>query len=125
VENSLTVIEDMVLVFRQLLEKKAPGIFHVTNPGSIKHKEIVALYEELVDPNHKNEWITEDELVSVGLVAKKRSSNILQSDNLVKIGINMRPAKEAVRATMEEYAKLKKEGVNLEADGSSRSGSVC
>jgi len=123
VENSLTVISDMVLVFRQLLEKKAPGIFHVTNPGSIKHKEIIALYEELVDPSHKNEWIIEDDLVSEGLVAKKRSSNILQSDNLVKIGINMRPAQEALRATMEEYAKLKKEGVNLDADGSVRADS--
>lgn len=109
VENSLTVIDDMVRVFRQLLEKKASGIFHVTNPGSIKHKEIVALYEELVDPSHRNEWISEEDLVNNGLTKKKRSSNILQTGNLEKIGISMRPAQEALRQTMEKYAQLKRE----------------
>ncbi|MFA6422659.1 MAG: sugar nucleotide-binding protein [Candidatus Buchananbacteria bacterium] len=107
VENSLTVIEDMIKVFRQLLEKKAAGIFHVTNPGSIKHKEIIALYKELVDPSYETEWINEDELVSRGLAVKKRSSNILQSENLAKFGIEMRPAKEAARDCMVKYAKAK------------------
>jgi len=32
----------------------------------------------------------------------------LQSENLVKIGIRMRPINEAIRDTMEKYAKLKK-----------------
>lgn len=107
VENSVTIFDDMVKVFRQLLEKKAAGVFHVTNPGSIKHKEIMALYEELIDPSHHNDWISEEDLVSRGLAVKKRSSNILQSDNLAKLGINMRPIHEAMRATMEEYAKIK------------------
>lgn len=107
VENSLTVIEDMIKVFRQLLEKKASGIFHVTNPGSIKHKEIIALYKEFVDPSYETEWINEDDLVSQGLAVKKRSSNILQSENLAKFGIEMAPAKEAARDCMIKYAKAK------------------
>lgn len=110
VENSLTVVEDMVDVFRQLLEKKATGIFHVTNPGTIKHREIVQAYEEMVGPAWVKEWITEDELVTERLVQKKRSTNILQSSNLEKAGIRMRPAKEALRATMEKYATEKKKG---------------
>jgi len=109
VENSATVIDDMIEVFHQLLEKKAAGIFHVTNPGMIKHREIMALYEELVDPNHKNEWISNDDLVKIGLATKGRSNNFLHSENLEKIGIKMRPIKEAVRDTMIKYAKIKKE----------------
>lgn len=105
--NSLTVVEDMVTVFRQLLEKKAVGIFHVTNPGVIRHKEILAMYEELVDSAHHNEWIKEEDLVTLGLANKKRSNNILQSENLAKYGIIMRPVHEAVRSTMEQYAKAK------------------
>ncbi|MFA5048070.1 MAG: sugar nucleotide-binding protein [Patescibacteria group bacterium] len=112
VENSVTVIDDMISVFHQLLEKKASGVYHVTNPGSIKHKEILSLYEELVDPSHTNVWITEDELVSTGLAAKGRSSNILQSNNLEKAGITMRPIKEAIRATMEKYAQNKNAAAN-------------
>ena len=108
--NSVTVIEDMVGVFRQLLEKQAVGIFHVTNPGSIKHKEILEMYKEIVDPNHTNEWIAEQELVTSGLAKKTRSNNILQSGNLEKLGITMRPVKEAVRDVLVKYAfyKLKK-----------------
>jgi dTDP-4-dehydrorhamnose reductase len=103
VENSLTVVEDMINVFSQLLEKKAFGIFHVTNSGSIRHKEIIEIYKELIDGNHQCEWINEQDLVDFGLAAKKRSNNIMQSENLKKIGIKMRPAKEAVRETIKKY----------------------
>ncbi|PWB38294.1 MAG: hypothetical protein C3F02_04795 [Parcubacteria group bacterium] len=103
VENSLTVVEDMINVFHALLEKKAVGIFHVTNPGSIKHREILALYEELVDPKHHNEWIAEEDLQKLGLAKKKRSNNIMTSLNLPKYGITMRPVKEAVRDVLQKY----------------------
>ncbi len=109
VENSLTIIEDMIDVFRQLLEKQASGIFHVTNPGSIKHREIIQMYKELVDSNYTTEFIPEEEMVKQGLTQKKRSTNILQSDNLAKYGIEMRSAKEAARDCMVKYAKLKQE----------------
>ena len=88
-----------------MLEKKAEGIFHVTNPGSIKHKEILDFYEKYVDKNHKNEWITEQELVRLGLADKKRSNNIMTSLNLPKYDIKMRPVKEAVEDTLRKYAK--------------------
>lgn len=105
--NSVTVVEDMISVFKQLLEKQASGIFHVTNPGAIKHKEILAMYNELVDPAHTNEWISEQELVASGLAKKTRSNNILQSGNLEKLGIHMREVHEAVRDTLIKYAALK------------------
>lgn len=108
VVNSATVVEDMIDVFYKLLSARATGIFHVTNPGSIRHREILELYHELVDPTHTNEWITAEELVSNGLADKKRSNTILQSENLGKFGITMRPIKEAVRDAMMKYAASKK-----------------
>lgn len=107
VENSVTIVPDMIKAFHELLEKKASGIFHCTNPGSVTHREILGLYEKYVDSNHKNEWITEGELVSCGLAAKKRSNNIMQSTNLEKYGISMRPIKEALEDTMKIYAHKK------------------
>jgi dTDP-4-dehydrorhamnose reductase len=106
--NSVTVVEDMIGVFKQLLEKQAAGIFHVTNPGAIKHTEILEMYKEIVDPDHTNEWITEQELVMTGLAKKTRSNTILQSGNLEKLGITMRPVKEAVRDTLKKYSQIKK-----------------
>ncbi|MFA6426972.1 MAG: sugar nucleotide-binding protein [Candidatus Magasanikbacteria bacterium] len=112
VENSVTILDDMVDVFYKLLQKKAEGIFHVTNPGTMKHRELMALYEELVDPAHTNEWISNDDLVKQGLATKGRSNNFLASENLEKLGIEMREVHEALRDTMEKYAKMKKEGKN-------------
>lgn len=112
VENSVTIVDDMVAVFYQLLKKKASGIFHVTNPDTLKHREIVALYEELVDPGHQNEWISNDDLVKQGLATKGRSNNFLASENLAKFGIEMREVHEAMRDTMEKYAKLKKQNTS-------------
>src|SRR3989338_1774712 len=117
VENSVTILDDMVLVFHQLLEKRAAGIFHVTNPETLKHRELIALYEELVDPAHTNEWISNDDLVKLGLATKGRSNNFLASENLEKLGITMRDVHVAIRDTMEKYAKKK-----LSAQGGSTLG---
>lgn len=106
VVNSITVVEDMIKVFRQLLEIKATGIFHVVNPGAISHKEIIAMYEEIIDLGHKCEWVSESELVESGLAKKKRSNNIMQSENLAKLEIKMRPVKESVREAMIKYSKI-------------------
>ena len=119
VENSVTIVDDMVDVFHQLMEKKAEGFFHVTNPGTLKHKEIVAFYEEMVDPDHTNEWISNDDLVKQGLATKGRSNNFLSSKRLKEFGIEMREVQEAMRDTMEKYAKLKKKGVETQEGGPS------
>ncbi|MBI4435680.1 sugar nucleotide-binding protein [Candidatus Uhrbacteria bacterium] len=110
VENSVTILDDMIDVFYQLLAKRAAGVFHVTNPGTMRHRDLLALYKELVDPAHTCEWISNDELVSQGLAAKGRSNNFLASENLAKVGITMRPIEEALRDTMEKYAWMKREG---------------
>lgn len=108
VENSVTIIDDMIDVFYQLLSKKAPGIFHVTNPGTLRHRDTMELYRELVDPSHTCEWIDEGELVTCGLAKKGRSNNFLASERLAEYGIHMRPTQEAIRDTMEKYAREKK-----------------
>lgn len=109
VENSATIIDDMIDVFYQLMEKKGEGIFHVTNPGTVRHREIVDLYNEIMEENVNPEWITPEELVAKGLAAKTRSNNFLHSDKLEKIGIKMRDMKSAIRDTMVKYKKAKEE----------------
>jgi 3,5-epimerase/4-reductase len=104
VQNSVTVVDDLMEVVQQLVEKRAEGIFHVVNPGIMRHRDLMSLYQELVDPTHTNEWITEEELVSQGLAAKARSNNIMQNTRLPELGIHMRPIEVALRDCMEKYA---------------------
>ncbi len=105
VENSVTVVPDLLDACYQLMQKKGAGIFHCTNPGTIRHKQIIALYEELVDPTHTNEWITEEDLVTQGLAKKKRSNNVMRSTHLEELGIHMRPIDVAIRDVIEKYAR--------------------
>lgn len=107
VENSVTILDDLVSVCHQLLEKRATGIFHAVNEGTIRHREILDLYKKHVDPTHRCEWITATDLVQQGLAAKKRSNVVLQSPRLAELGIRMRPAQEALEETMKKYAFFK------------------
>lgn len=109
VENSVTIVDDLIDVVKQIMEKRAEGIFHVTNPGTMKHRDLMGLYHELVNPDHIFEWIREEDLVALGLAAGKRSNNILRSDRFQEYGITMRPIDIALRDTMEKYAAAKRE----------------
>lgn len=105
VENSITIVDDLVHVVRELLARRATGIFHATNPGTMRHRDLLAMYKEHVDPNHSYELISEDELLRRGLVSKGRSNCILASGRLGALGITMRPVEVALRGTMLSYAR--------------------
>lgn len=104
VTNSVTVVDDLIDVVRQVAERRLSGIFHAVNPGAISHREILALYRELVDPGHRTEFIPESTLVARGLAAKPRSNCVLADTRLAAAGIKMRPIQEALRDAMEKYA---------------------
>lgn len=108
VENSVTIVDDMIDTFHQLLEKRAEGIFHVVNPGTLKFRDLMALYEELVDPSHRCKWVTDADLNAAGINKKPRSNNFLSSERLKTIGIAVRPVDVALRDTMTKYAAAKK-----------------
>ncbi|MDQ5919900.1 MAG: RmlD sub bind protein [Patescibacteria group bacterium] len=108
VENSVTVLEDLVSVCHQLLEKRGVGLFHAVNPGTMRHRDLLGLYQKYVDPAFSCEWIAEEELVKQGLATKKRSNNFMSSQRLAELGIVMRPIQEAIDDTMQKYAALKR-----------------
>ncbi len=110
VENSVTVVEDLVHVTRELVAKHATGIFHVVNPGVMRHRDLLELYRELVDPTSTCKLITAEELVSTGLAVKARSNTVLASPRLEALGIHMRPIDVALRDTMTKYAVAWKRG---------------
>jgi len=105
VANSVTVVEDLLNTCYSLVQKRGRGIFHVVNPGVMRHQDLLRLYREYVDPNHSCEWITAENLVARGLAIKARSNCILQSEHLRELGIEMRPIDVALRDTMIKYAK--------------------
>ncbi len=104
-ENSASILEDLVDVVRQVVEKRGTGIFHATNPGLLRHHDLLALYEQYVDPTHTYQKVDEADLIKKGLVKVQRSNCIMQSSRLEELGIHMRPIDVALRETMQLYAK--------------------
>lgn len=107
VENSMTILDDLVDVCYQLLQKRGTGIFHAVNEGTIRHREILELYRTHVDPTHQCEWIGAEDLVKQGLAIRKRSNIKIQSTRLQALGITMRPIKQAMEDTVRKYAFFK------------------
>ncbi|KAA0206985.1 NAD-dependent epimerase/dehydratase family protein [Candidatus Uhrbacteria bacterium] len=114
VANSVTVVPDLIDACRRIIEKRGTGVFHTVNPGVMRHRDLLDLYREYVDPNHRVEWIREEELVSKGLATKKRSNNVMQSKRLQELGIEMRPIDVALRDTMIKYAENNKRATSNE-----------
>jgi dTDP-4-dehydrorhamnose reductase len=107
-QNSLTVIPDLLEVVKVLSDKKKTGIYHVANPGTISPADIVELYQKIVDPGHKFEKISVEDLYSRGLAKAERSNTILNTDKLKAEGINLKPIEERTIEVMEEYKKKMK-----------------
>jgi len=111
VENSVTVVDDLVEACRKLLLRRGEGVFHVVNPGIMRHRDLIELYRQIVDPTFACEWIRAEDLVARGLAIRGRSNVILQSRRLAELGITMRPIQEALLDTMGKYAAAKRAAV--------------
>jgi 3,5-epimerase/4-reductase len=106
VENSVTVVDDLIEVVRALVERRATGIFHASNPGTMRHSELLRLYKEIVDPTHSYTLIQEHELLERGLARAPRSNCILANSRLAALGVTMRPIDVALRSVLTEYASF-------------------
>lgn len=112
VPNSISVLEDFMKAARALIEKKATGVYNVTNPGVIDHQAILDMYIELVDPNYRYELFSIEEMNKI--TKAKRSNCGLSVKKLESEGIHLRPVEQAVRESLMEYGKHVKSGKNVE-----------
>lgn len=103
VENSITVIPDFLEATKKLIEKRKTGVYHLVNPGTIKHSEIMELYKKIINPSHQYKLISIEELYQKGLAKAERSNCFLNTDKLQKEGIVLKPIKERIVEIMEEY----------------------
>lgn len=103
VENSVTVVPDLIRATDQLIRKKKTGIYNVTNPGPVKHRDILKWYKKLVEPNHQYKMIPLKDLKRLRLAKAGRSNCILNTKKLEKAGIKMPPAKTAIIQALKIY----------------------
>ncbi len=107
VENSVTIVEDLLYATDQLIQKKKTGIYHIVNPGTVRHRDILAWYKKYVDPKHTYEMIPLKKLQELGLTQAGRSNCILNTNKLKSAGVKLRPAKAAIIEALKEYKKVR------------------
>ena len=101
IQNSMTVLEDMIPLLVDLSTKKKTGTVNLTNPGTIEHNEILKMYKELVDPNFTWNNFTLEEQSQILL--SERSNNELDTTLLKELAPNVKDIKTSVRELLQNW----------------------
>lgn len=101
VPNSVSIIDDFITAALRLMELRRTGVYNVTNPGAIEHREILDAYKELVDPAFSYELMSLDELGKI--IKAGRSNCVLSTAKLAAEGIMLPHIRDAIRTTLHRY----------------------
>lgn len=83
IQNSMSVLPDLLPILILLIENKKTGTINLTNPGTISHNQILDMYIKYIDPQFKYTNFTEEEQRRV--LKSERSNNCLDTSLLESI----------------------------------------
>lgn len=101
--NSMTVLPELLPVIRDLMLAKHLGTVNMTNPGTISHNEILAMYKKYVDPAFTWQNFSLEEQRRV--LASDRSNNFLTTEVLEKFAPNVLPIGKSVEKLLQNYKR--------------------
>lgn len=103
IPNSMTVINDMLPVIYDMMEKEITGTFNMVNSGLISHDEILTMYREIIDPSFtwKNFTIEEQNKI----LKSQRSNNQLNTSKLYTLYPNIPDIKTSVKICLTKMKK--------------------
>lgn len=107
IPNSVTLIEDLFPALLKLAKLKTTGIVNITNDGYLEHKEVLAAYKKIVDPNHKYEPISLKQLEK-NITKAGRSNCVLDNSKAKSLGLSL-PALNKTR--LEKLMRTYKESL--------------
>ena len=93
--NSMTVLPDLLPLMIDMIMKKEIGTINLTNPGYISHNEILELYKENINPDFKWDNMTIEEQNNILL--SERSNNILNTEKLQKLYPDVKDIKTSIK----------------------------
>lgn len=103
VQNSMTVLPELLPIMIDLARKSHIGTINLTNPGTISHNEILDLYKSYVDENFTYENFTIEEQNTI--LRSKRSNNKLDTTLLESLYPNVNSIKNSVINIFKTYLK--------------------
>lgn len=104
--NSLSDLNEMVAVTLKMLMARAPsGIYNVTNPGVISNYEIVEMLIRHGIREKEPEFFSSEKEI-LAFMRAPRSSCVLDSSKISRLGFPMREIREALACAMREMTKI-------------------
>jgi dTDP-4-dehydrorhamnose reductase len=102
IQNSMTVLPELLPIMIDLSLKKETGTINLTNPGTISHNEILDMYREYVDKEftYENFSIEEQDCI----LASERSNNKLKTEKLEKMYPGVMNIKDSVKNILQNYS---------------------
>ena len=101
IPNSMTVLDDILPILAECLERNVTGTLNAVNPGVIEHATILEWYKELQNPEHTWELIPNKVLVE-SCVKGARSNNSLDTTRIQTLFPNLPSIETSVRAILEK-----------------------
>ncbi|KAK6237107.1 hypothetical protein QUC31_020892 [Theobroma cacao] len=82
IPNSMTVLDELLLISIEMAKRNCRGIWNFTNPGVISHNEILEMYSAYINPQFKWKNFSLEEQAKV--IVAPRSNNELDAAKLKK-----------------------------------------
>jgi dTDP-4-dehydrorhamnose reductase len=105
--NSISHISDFARTCMDLYEKSCPtSIYNITNEGAISTREVVAMIQEILQPERDfNYFLNDKEFYK--LAKTPRSNCVLNVNKIALLGLPMRPVRQALREALENWIPAK------------------
>jgi 3,5-epimerase/4-reductase len=98
-QNSMTVLDELLPVMCDMALNKEVGTVNLTNPGTIEHSEILDIYKEMIDPNFNYNLFSYEDQMKV--IACDRSNNELDA-SAIQSRYKVLNIKDSVRIIMKK-----------------------
>lgn len=89
IPNSMSILDDLLPIAIDMSLKGVTGTYNFTNPGTISHNELLALYARYVDPSFTWENFTVEEQDKI--LKARRSNNELDVGKLLSLYPDLLP----------------------------------
>lgn len=102
IKNSMSVLDELIPIMCDAIERSYVGPLNFTNPGLISHNEILEMYRDIVDPGFTWNNFTIDEQNAI--LDSGRSNNFMDTTRLQELYPDIMPIKESVRVILTKMA---------------------
>ena len=101
IPNSMTVLNDFIPIFYDMIIDRRTGTYNCTNPGVISHNQILDMYKKYVNPNFTWENFTEQEQNEI--LDSKRSNNYLDTKSIKCLYPDLKPINESINDVLKNW----------------------